>query len=207
MLKLNERTKIENKRAEYATTVPLSPDLIASGEVLVSKIVETSRFTVSMLTMFPGAEIKNHGHVQGEEEYYFKIGKRRLTHCGIGKRHRLINRSDKIEVVISVKYKNCSQDNNEDSAIFYVKPNTVESDKRYGVVKCINLYKDANTQIEMFIINPGAALVRSMAEGEDMCREYIWQLPERIPEFCTDVTETIRNKERQSKFIISAKFY
>lgn len=204
----NERTQIVKKHTMYAEVKTLRPDLVESGEVLVATIVENCQFSVSVLTLLPGAKIKEHGHGRDEEEYYYETGKKRLTHCKVGETHSLANDTDEIEIVISVKYQNCSaEDSNKDLEDFYAKPSRMDKSKCYGKIGYVDLYKDANTDICMYIMNSRTAIKECKHEGEGSYEEYILQLPEKMPKYYKDVTKLIRNKGSGLQFMISAKVH
>ena len=91
------------KRMAKMTTI--DENLIEEGIIFKSSIYEDDDCSVSMLVLSPGAQIKEHEHVNDSEAYLIvKTGELRM--CEIGKSHSLKN-PDKDEwmPVISIKHK------------------------------------------------------------------------------------------------------
>ncbi len=84
--------------------VPLAKSLVERGLILKSPIYEDSDCSVAMLTLFPGAKIREHWHIS-DKEYYFFIKEKRIECCKIGESHQLENLTGEVLFVIAVKYK------------------------------------------------------------------------------------------------------
>ena len=85
------------------STQELSKELVEKGHVLKSRILQTAKCEVSLLTLFPGSKIKEHTHFD-DREYYIIPEEERYEYCSKGEKHSIENQSiNQCMFIISVK--------------------------------------------------------------------------------------------------------
>jgi len=82
----------------------LPAKLVERGEVLKTFIFEDEECSISLLTLFPGAKIREHTHTDDKECYFF-IKKRLVQICPVGGSHSLENTTEGVLFVLAIKYK------------------------------------------------------------------------------------------------------
>ena len=89
---------------EISGMEPLSESLVERGEVFKTLVLETKECTVALLTLLPGAKIREHQHIDDKEAYY-DIKEKVAKICSKGDWHSLENNTDEIMFVLSIKYR------------------------------------------------------------------------------------------------------
>lgn len=149
------RTKHVNQTSECGGR-SLDSNLIEAGEVLVDKIIAAYRFEVSLLVLFPGAAIKRHTH-STDEEYYYCINEKVITKCKVGDSHGLINDSEEIMYVVSVKYAQNPMFDCLKATILYHMPQNFESQEN-GTAFLIDIFESKDKKVSICILTQGAKL-------------------------------------------------
>ena len=89
---------------EISGMEPLPQSLVERGEVFKTLVLETKECTMVLLTLFPGAKIREHQHVDDKECYYY-VKDKVAKICSVGDSHSLENNSDEVMFVLSIKYR------------------------------------------------------------------------------------------------------
>ena len=92
------------KTGELPGATHLPAELVERGEILKSFVFENEDCSISLLTLFPGAKIREHTHTEDKECYFF-IDKRVAQICSVGMSHSLENTTKNVLFVLSIKYK------------------------------------------------------------------------------------------------------
>lgn len=89
---------------EISGMEPLSESLVERGEVFKTLVLETKDCTIVLLTLLPGAKIREHQHVD-DKECYYDIKNKVAKICSKGDSHSLENNTEEIMFVLSIKYR------------------------------------------------------------------------------------------------------
>ena len=89
---------------EISGMEPLPKTLVERGEVFKTLVLETKECTIALLTLLPGAKIREHQHIDDKECYYY-VKDKVAKICSMGDSHSLENKTNEIMFVLSIKYR------------------------------------------------------------------------------------------------------
>ena len=150
---------------------------VASGEVIVQNLLKTSKVKASLLYISPGGSIKKHTHVNDSEIYIYPV-EEKIDGCHKGESHSLVNHSKEPMFVLSLKYG--GKVNGSMDVIFCEEQyESIAATLKSGEAKQLVIYENADIQVCMFVLFPGASFIKPEVEDagwlfflEDFRTEY-----------------------------------